>query len=138
MKMIAIIYLSIALLFSISVMLAEAGSHQKIMLKNQQDALAVGFMVLIWPITMVLIALLEIFELYKKKQAKRICDILVRHNKNSIDACISELNIKELQVLYHAHKIGATFLSPKSQKLVEQYLINKSFEKHFLEKNNDK
>jgi hypothetical protein len=92
----------------------------------------VVFLTSIWPATILLILIMQAWESYRRHQAEKIFSIVRERGYRSLYEAIPHLSIKELKLLYSANKTGAIALEPKNLQLVQQYMIDKCFEKTIL------
>jgi len=121
-----LLYVLVACLFAAAIIYSYTAAFEK------SESSVLIFLVIIWPITIILILLTSVWENYYKNQTQKIFFILRKNGYNSLNDAIPNLPVKDLELLLKAEKIGVINLSTKQKQLVQRYLVDKCFEKSIL------
>ena len=121
-----LLYALVACLFAAAIIYSHTAAFEK------SESSILIFLVIIWPITIILILLTSVWENYYKNQTQKIFFILRKNGYNSLNDAIPNLPVKDLELLLKAEKIGVINLSTKQKQLVQRYLVDKCFEKSIL------
>lgn len=126
MEVVLILYLILAFTF-LTIFFVGEGANE-----NRKSRIAMAVLSGLWPITLILIALIHILELYQSLYRKKIRAIIERYGAARINDCHDKLTLKELKQVMHAHEVRAWHLTDKELIFVERALISKTFEKTIL------
>ena len=87
----------------------------------------------LWPLTMILVIMANLWELYRsflKKRIEAMSSLIIDDNGNIKG--IESLSVKELKVMMRAFNVGVIQISNKDLSLLKKTLIDKTFEEEFL------
>lgn len=90
------------------------------------STLALAFL---WPLTIILIVSLLIYEKYKEHVNKKIRSIL---NGKNMDECFDNLTLKEMEYIAFGERIKAAYLTDKVKNELYKRIEDSSFEDFFL------
>jgi hypothetical protein len=96
---------------------------------DRTATLSMAIILLMWPIAILILVCLSIYERYKRFVCEKIHSIL---NGRTIDDCLSELTLKEMKYLAFGNKLKAFYLNDKNKKELLKRIEDSSFEDLFL------